>query len=111
MLLQLAEPILRKFRQIEACLRCSAKRLVNVGDVFYNALKAVVNPVAPLFDSMAQDGDGAMTPLCIRALKRIFVLNDRDKVCCLSFPEKSPLSSHALSISTANRLGGRKNAF
>ena len=78
--MQSAQPILRKFPQVEACLRCSAKRLVNVGDVFHTALKAVVNPVAPLFDPQAEGGDGAMTPMCIRALKRIFVMNDHDKV-------------------------------
>jgi Ras family protein T1 len=74
------QPILRKFRQIETCMRCSAKRLINVGEVFYNALKAVVNPMAPLFDTQAEEGDGGLTLLCIRALKRVFVMNDRDKV-------------------------------
>ena len=78
---QIAEPIMQKFRQIETCLECSAKQLVNVAEVFYHALKAVVNPVAPLFDAQAEEGQGSMTPLCIRALKRIFVINDVDKVC------------------------------
>lgn len=75
---------MRKFQQVETCLECSAKQLVNVGDVFYHALKAVINPVAPLFDAQADNGQGSMTPLCVKALKRIFIINDVDKVKKLS---------------------------
>ena len=44
-------------------------------------VKAVVYPVAPLFDMDANGGAGALRPLCIKALKRIFHMCDRDKVC------------------------------
>ena len=43
-------------------------------------VKAVVYPVAPLFDMDANNGAGALRPLCIKALKRIFHMCDRDKV-------------------------------
>ena len=43
-------------------------------------VKAVVYPVAPLFDMDANAGAGALRPLCIKALKRIFHMCDRDKV-------------------------------
>ena len=83
---------MRKFQQIDTCLECSAKQLVNVAEVFYHALKAVVNPIAPLFDAQADSGQGGMKPLCIRALKRIFVLNDRDKVWTIVRPQKPTCS-------------------
>lgn len=63
-------------KQIEMCLECSAKNLQFTGEVFYYALKSVVNPIGPLFDPET----GTIKPLCVRALKRVFVLSDRDKV-------------------------------
>ena len=71
---------MKKFKEIETCLECSAKKLIYVGEVFYFALKAVVHPSAPLFDANADNGQGALKPLCVRALKRIFMMNDLDKV-------------------------------
>ena len=47
--------------------------------VFYYALKAVVYPMAPVFNLQANDGIGALTPLCVKALKRIFLMSDLDK--------------------------------
>ncbi len=47
--------------------------------VFYYALKAVVYPMAPVFDLQANDGIGALTPFCVKALKRIFLMSDLDK--------------------------------
>ena len=43
--------------------------------VFYYALKAVMYPMAPLYDPEIQ----SLKPLCVRALKRIFLMCDRDK--------------------------------
>lgn len=73
-------PVLAKCKEIESCLDCSAKNLIFVSEVFYYAVKAVVHPVAPLFDVHAHDGAGALQPLCIKALMRIFAMCDRDKV-------------------------------
>jgi mitochondrial Rho GTPase 1 len=77
---QLVLPVMNRFKTIETCLECSAKKLSNVGEVFYYALKSVLHPTAPLFDPFAQDGQGALKPLAIRALKRIFLMCDADKV-------------------------------
>jgi Ras family protein T1 len=67
-------PIVKTFPQIETCMECSARKLQFVGEVFYYALKAVVHPMAPLYEPEAQ----TLKPLCSRALKRIFMLCDKD---------------------------------
>ena len=77
---QIVAPVISRHKQVETCLECSAKKLSFVGEVFYYAIKAVVYPVAPLFDVHAHDGTGAMRPRAIKALKRIFLMCDRDKV-------------------------------
>jgi Ras family protein T1 len=51
--MQLVVPIISQCKEVETCLECSAKNLVYVSEVFYYALKAVVYPVAPLFDVQA----------------------------------------------------------
>ncbi|KAK9829241.1 hypothetical protein WJX72_004718 [[Myrmecia] bisecta] len=84
---QAVVPIMGRFKEIETCLECSAKKLTYVGEVFYYALKAVMHPTAPLFDPGAQEGQGALRPLCIKALKRIFLMCDTDKDGALSDEE------------------------
>lgn len=64
-----------------------------MAEVFFHALRAVISPVAPLFDAQAQQGEGLMTPLCAKALKRIFVMNDVDKVS-LPFENSRLSGSH-----------------
>ncbi|XP_076899853.1 mitochondrial Rho GTPase 2-like isoform X2 [Bidens hawaiensis] len=71
---QVMAPIMQQFREIETCIECSAANLVQVPEVFYYAQKAVLHPTAPLFDQESQ----TLKPRCIRALKRIFILCDRD---------------------------------
>jgi len=80
-------PVMRAHRGIETCLECSARRLVFVGEVFYYALKAVVHPTAPLFDASAAGGAGALRPLCVKALRRIFAACDADGDGALSDAE------------------------
>ncbi len=77
---QVVVPVISQCKEVETCLECSAKNLIYVNEVFYYALKAVVYPVAPLFDVQAHDGNGALRPLCVKALRRIFLMCDRDKV-------------------------------
>lgn len=38
-------------KEVETCVECSAKQLLNVSEVFYFAQKAVLHPTAPLYDS------------------------------------------------------------
>jgi Ras family protein T1 len=68
-------PIMDEFKEVETCVECSAKELLNVSEVFYFAQKAVLHPTAPLYDSR----EHVMKPACIEALKRIFKLCDIDK--------------------------------
>lgn len=64
-----------QFKEVEVCLECSAKKMQFVEDVFYYAIKAVVHPTAPLFNTMTNQ----LRPACTKALKRIFVLCDKDR--------------------------------
>ena len=79
-LMQIAKSIVLEFQQLEVCLECSAKQLRYVSDVFLHALKACLNPALPLFNPQAEQGQGAFTPLFCKAFKRIFIINDVDKV-------------------------------
>ncbi|XP_028789287.1 mitochondrial Rho GTPase 2-like isoform X1 [Neltuma alba] len=66
--------LLQQYGEIVTCMECSAATLYQVPEVFYFAQKAVVHPVDPLFDHERH----ALTDRCLRALRRIFVLCDRD---------------------------------
>ncbi|ORX62339.1 mitochondrial Rho GTPase [Hesseltinella vesiculosa] len=61
--------------EVETCVECSAKQLLNVSEVFYFAQKAVLHPTAPLYDSR----EHVLKPQCVEALQRIFKLCDTDK--------------------------------
>ena len=65
--------------------------------VFYYALKAVVYPMAPVFNLQANDGIGALTPLCVKALKRIFLMSDLDKASIPCSPAMAS-SAHCMSV-------------
>ncbi|KAF6162811.1 hypothetical protein GIB67_029080 [Kingdonia uniflora] len=80
---QAMSPIMQQFREIETCIECSARNLIQVPEVFYYAQKAVVHPTAPLFDQETQ----TLKPRCVRALKRIFILCDLDRDGTLSDAE------------------------
>ncbi|KAG0799728.1 hypothetical protein G6F22_002940 [Rhizopus arrhizus] len=66
---------MNEFKEVETCVECSAKQLLNVSEVFYFAQKAVLHPTAPLYDSR----EHVLKPQCVEALKRIFKLCDTDK--------------------------------
>lgn len=69
------EPIMLEFKEVESCIECSAKMPLNVSEVFYLAQKAVLHPIAPLYDSH----NHILKPACADALKRIFKLCDVNK--------------------------------
>ncbi|KAI3975789.1 hypothetical protein MKX01_023215 [Papaver californicum] len=77
---QVMSPIMQQFREIETCIECSARSLIQVPEVFYYAQKAVLHPTSPLFDQETQ----TLKPRCVRALKRIFILCDEDRDGALS---------------------------
>lgn len=76
-------PVMAEFKEIDTCIRTSAKELQNVNEVFFLCQKAVTDPLAPLFDSK----ESHLKPACISALRRIFYLCDRDQDGYLSNKE------------------------
>ncbi|KAM7478030.1 hypothetical protein LguiA_026243 [Lonicera macranthoides] len=76
-------PIIQQFQEVETCIECSALKRIQIIGVFYYAKNAVLHPTAPLFDQEAQ----TLKPLCVRALKRIFILCDHDRDGALSDAE------------------------
>ncbi|KAG2225317.1 hypothetical protein INT45_005561 [Circinella minor] len=94
-------PIMNEFKEVETCVECSAKQLLNVSEVFYFAQKAVLHPTAPLYDSR----EHILKPQCVDALSRIFKLCDTDKDGILNDKElnefqrkcfNTPLQQHEL---------------
>jgi Ras family protein T1 len=68
-------PLMNRFMEIETCLECSAKQMINVPEVFYFASKAVLYPTRPLFDTKSQ----RLLERPIEALTRIFHIIDCNK--------------------------------
>lgn len=69
-----AARIVTEFDDVEACAICSSRRPEQLSDVRNALQRSVLHPIAPLFDRKS----GHMTGACQRALKRIFLLSDRD---------------------------------
>lgn len=80
-------PLINEFKEIEACVRCSAKSNANVVEAFYLCQQAVTHPISPIFDSK----EGNLKPAAVDALKRIFFLCDDDHDGHLNFKELSAL--------------------
>ncbi|KAL8715879.1 MAG: hypothetical protein Q9220_000546 [cf. Caloplaca sp. 1 TL-2023] len=76
-------PVMAEFKEIDSCIRTSAREHHNVNEVFFLCQKAVTDPIAPLFDSK----ESSLKPACISALQRIFYLCDRDQDGYLSDKE------------------------
>lgn len=68
-------PVLAEFKEIDSCIRTSAREHSNINEVFYLCQKAVTDPIAPLFDSK----ESTLKPACVSALQRIFYLCDHDQ--------------------------------
>lgn len=71
----LLTPFFIEFKQVEMGVECSAKGYMNLIDVIYCAQRAVLYPLAPLYDSISQ----RLQPAYERALLRIFRVSDKDK--------------------------------
>ncbi|KAI4211206.1 MAG: hypothetical protein LQ351_006004 [Letrouitia transgressa] len=76
-------PVMAEFKEIDSCIRTSAREHHNVNEAFFLCQKAVTNPIAPLFDSK----ESTLKPACTAALQRIFYLCDRDQDGFLSDQE------------------------
>ena len=68
-------PVMAEFKEIDSCIRTSAREHYNVNEVFFLCQKAVTHPIAPLFDSK----EAVLKPATITALQRIFYLCDKDR--------------------------------
>ncbi|CAH2264046.1 mitochondrial Rho GTPase isoform X1 [Pararge aegeria] len=66
--------IAEEYPEVDRCIECSAKTLTNVSEMFYNAQKAVLHPVYPIYSIEEQE----LTERCKKALTRIFKICDID---------------------------------
>lgn len=80
-------PLIKEFKEIEACVRCSSQLNQNIVEVFYLCQRAVTHPISPLFDSK----ESKLKPAAVAALKRVFFLCDKDQDGYLNFEEFSSL--------------------
>ena len=68
-------PLMTEFKEIESCIRTSAREHHNINEAFFLCQKAVAHPIAPLFDTKESN----LKPAAVKALQRIFYLCDRDQ--------------------------------
>lgn len=71
---EVLKPIIRKFKQVEMGLECSALANRGVGSVLSCAQRSLLYPLAPLYNLAAKD----LTIPFKKALVRIFRLLDKD---------------------------------
>lgn len=76
-------PVMNEFKEIDSCIRTSAKEHHNINEVFFLCQRAVAHPIAPLFDSK----EGFLKATATTALKRVFYLCDKDQDGYLSDKE------------------------
>ena len=74
--MQLIQAILSEYKHIETFLESSAKKQQSIPDIFYYAVKSIVHPAEPLVEF----NTGQLKPLCVKALKRVFLLCDENGV-------------------------------
>mmetsp|Transcript_21523 Transcript_21523/g.53194 ORF Transcript_21523/g.53194 Transcript_21523/m.53194 type:complete len:824 (+) Transcript_21523:92-2563(+) len=75
--------LMQRFRFIRQCIKCSAKNLLRVDDVFLKAQQAVFYPIVPIYNLDV----GKLSENCERAFTRIFRMYDRDHDGLLSHSE------------------------
>jgi GTPase SAR1 family protein/Ca2+-binding EF-hand superfamily protein len=76
--------LMQRFPFVRQCIKCSARNLLRVDDVFVKAQQAVIYPFTPpLYDLET----GQLTVECKRAFTRIFRMYDRDHDGLLSDAE------------------------
>ena len=57
-------PVMAEFKEIDSCIRTSAREHYNVNEAFFLCQKAVTDPIAPLFDSK----ESMLKPAAVAAL-------------------------------------------
>lgn len=68
-------PVMAEFKEIDSCIRTSAREHHNINEVFFLCQKAVTHPVAPIYDAKESNLKSA----AVSALQRIFYLCDKDQ--------------------------------
>ncbi|KAK4580033.1 ERMES complex Ca(2+)-binding regulatory GTPase gem1 [Recurvomyces mirabilis] len=68
-------PVMAEFKEIDSCIRTSAREHHNINEVFFLCQKAVTHPIAPIYDSKESN----LKPAAVQALKRVFYLCDKDR--------------------------------
>ncbi|KAH9827798.1 mitochondrial Rho GTPase 1-like [Teratosphaeria destructans] len=76
-------PVMAEFKEIDSCIRTSAREHHNINEVFFLCQKAVTHPIAPIYDSK----ESSLKPAAVEALKRVFYLCDKDQDGVLSDTE------------------------
>ncbi|CAH8591658.1 unnamed protein product [Schistosoma intercalatum] len=87
-------PLMSEYCEVETCIECSAKTMLNLSETFWFAQKAVLYPTAPLYNAEKKE----LTPECIRALTRIFRICDTDNDGYLSDRELEAFQTRCFSI-------------
>jgi Ras family protein T1 len=67
--------VMAEFKEIDSCIRTSAREHHNINEVFFLCQKAVTHPIAPIYDSKESN----LKPAAVEALKRVFYLCDKDQ--------------------------------
>ncbi|CAB9517375.1 Mitochondrial Rho GTPase 2 [Seminavis robusta] len=91
--------LMQRFRFVRQCIKCSAKNLLRVDEIFLKAQQAVLYPFTPLYDL----DNVALTPDCKRAFTRIFRMYDADKDGLLSDPELDQFHREAFQTPVMDR--------
>ncbi|KAL3783394.1 hypothetical protein ACHAWO_012865 [Cyclotella atomus] len=91
--------LLKQFMFVRQCIKCSAKNLLNIDEVFKKAQQAVLYPINPLYDL----NTGRLTAACTRALSRIFRIFDKDSDGLLSDAELNAFQQEVWGVTLMER--------
>jgi len=91
--------LLQKFKFVRQCIKCSAKNLLNVDEVFLKAQQSVLYPISPLYDL----NTGNITTKCTKAFTRIFRMYDVDNDGLLSNAELNAFQNRAFHVPLVER--------
>ncbi|GAX79606.1 hypothetical protein CEUSTIGMA_g7047.t1 [Chlamydomonas eustigma] len=92
------EQAVQDLPHVEVCLNCSSRTLRMVTDVFHYALKSVLYPLQPLYDRIGK----RLKLLCLRALKRIFIMCDTNQDGSLSDTELNTFQQICFNLPLTN---------
>ena len=105
---KLIRPLMRKFRQVEIGIECSAKDLKNVIETLYCAQMVVKYPLKPLMNQI----DRTLTTNYRKALTRIFRVLDQDNDGRLNDAELNALQERVFDIELSDEdLRGLKDVI